>query len=518
MARRAEADLGAVIGNGTSMPLWGAPAAAGRGPLRADTDTDVCVVGAGIPGLTLAYLLSPTYRVLVLERDAIGSGDTGRSSAHLTAILDTDYATLAKRLGEDEAQMAAAAHMAAIDFIERIVAEESIDCGFERVDGFLVGQPDQQDDLESVRAGALRAGLAGVALLTQTPFESASCAPCLRVSRHAQFDPLRYVQGLARAVEKRGGEIACGTQTTRVQDGGEARLETARGPIVSARAAVLATHTPMGGKPGMHARLAPYRTYIIAGLIPHDAPARCLAWDTGSPYHYVRRAPRSGSEDLLLVGGEDHQTGEVANPEERYGALEHWARERFPSLRTIEYRWSGQVFEPAGGLGYAGWEKGKDIVFLSAGHSGNGLTHGTLSALLLASLIQSGGHPWESAFDPGRGGLRTLAETAKHAVEGGVNLTDRLGGGDVESVDAIEAGEGAILGKGPDKVAVYRDVHGALWECSALCSHMGCAVRWNAAEQSWDCPCHGSRFDPKGNLLNGPAATGLAPASKAHPK
>jgi nitrite reductase/ring-hydroxylating ferredoxin subunit len=241
-----------------------------------------------------------------------------------------------------------------------------------------------------------------------------------------------------------------------------------------------------------------------------------LAWDTGSPYHYVRTAPRGEKDVFLIVGGEDHRTGSGDESAERYARLERWARERFPSLGAIEHCWSGQVFEPAGGLGFAGPAGDKVKELYATGHSGNGITHGTLSAILLSSLLSEGAHDWTSVFDPSRVKLDDAIEVAKQGAATVAGLGERLKGEELESSDQVRPGEAAIVGKGSSRLAVYREPDGKLWECSALCSHMGCVVHWNSAERSWDCPCHGSRFDVSGHVLEGPAMKDLTPADRAH--
>jgi glycine/D-amino acid oxidase-like deaminating enzyme/nitrite reductase/ring-hydroxylating ferredoxin subunit len=486
-------------------------------PLSEDAETDVCIVGAGITGLTLAYLLSATHRVLVLEKDFVGAGDTGRSSAHVTRVLDDDYAALARRFGERGARTAAAAHGAAIDFIERLAAEESIDCDFERVDGFLVGEPGEDERLEKMRDGALAAGIEDAVFEVEAPFEKRHAAPAIRFPRQAQMDPWLYVQGLARAVARRGGVIHTGTPVARLSDGTKARAWTAHGPFVRASAIVLATHAPLGGKPGIHARLEAYRTYVIAGPVPKGAVPRVLLWDTSSPYHYVRTANRSDSEDLLLVGGEDHRTGSPGDGRP-YEKLESWARGHYPSLGPIEHRWSGQVFEPSGGLGFVGGSTAGSPQFYSTGHSGNGLTHGTLSAVLLAFLLRDGehDHEWGSIFDPGRMTFDAALQVARQGVAAVAGLGERFTAEELHSSDQVLPGTAAVVGRGNARRAVYREPGGRLWECSALCTHMGCVVRWNSAERSWDCPCHGSRFDASGRVLEGPASQDLAPVSPVH--
>jgi len=505
-----------------SVSLWMAGKRAAAFPaLQEDEETDVCIVGGGLTGLTLAYLLAPSHRVLVLEKNEIGSGDTGRSTGHLTCVLDDDYGVLIKRFGEDGAATAVKAHGAAVNFIESVIAKEKLDSDFERVDGWLVGEPGEDERIERKADAARRAGIADAVLEISAPFEGRRAGPCLRFPRQAQLDPWRYVQGLAQAVAGLGGVIRSGSAVTRITESSRASVlvEVGHGPIVRASALVVATHAPLGGKPGIHARLQAHRTYVITGLLPKGKTPRALAWDTASPYHYVRRAPHSASDDLLIVGGEDHRTGEASDAARRYESLERWARERFPSLGPIEHRWSGQVYEPSGGLGFVGRAPGHhgQKLFVT-GHSGNGLTIGTLSAILLASLLREGDHAWSAVFDPGRKTLDAAIEAAKQGATSVAQVGDRFTAEELTSSDQVAPGAAAVVGKGASRLAVYREPGGRLWECSAICSHMGCVVRWNEGERSWDCPCHGSRFDAGGRVLEGPALRDLTPVPSAQPR
>jgi Rieske Fe-S protein len=272
----------------------------------------------------------------------------------------------------------------------------------------------------------------------------------------------------------------------------------------------------------MHTKQHPYRTYVVTARVPKGSVAKALYWDTADPYHYIRlqeveTGPRGGQTDydLLIVGGEDHKTGQEENPEERLRCLEEWVQERFPMVKGFDYRWSGQVMEPVDGLGYAGRNPlDSDNVYIITGDSGHGMTHGTLGPVIVTDLLQGRDNPWSKLYDPGR--VTVKAESAKEYVKENLNValeyTELVTGGDVKSAEEIPAGEGAVLRRGITKVAVYKDDKGAVHECSAICPHLGCVVHWNGLEKSWDCPCHGSRFNALGELLSGPANSGLAPA------
>jgi Rieske Fe-S protein len=241
-----------------------------------------------------------------------------------------------------------------------------------------------------------------------------------------------------------------------------------------------------------------------------------LLWDTPDPYHYVRLQGVAGeAHEFLIVGGEDHKTGQADDFEARFAAVERWTRERFPMVEEIPLRWSGQIMEPIDALAFIGRNPGEDNVYIATGDSGNGMTHGTIAGMLISDLIAGRANPWATLYDPSRRSLRAAKEFARENLNVAVQYADHVTAGDVKSVDEIATGGAAIVRRGTKQVAVYRDLAGTLHEHSAVCTHLGCVISWNATEQSWDCPCHGSRFDKiDGHVLNGPAIVGLSPAKK----
>ena len=478
--------------------------------LKADVSVDVCVVGAGIAGLSTAYMLACAGQsVLVLEDGTIGGGETGRTTAHLSNALDDRYHELERLHGFEGARLAAESHSAAIDTIETIVQTEQAECNFERLDGYLFAPPmaDRQG-LEEERQAALRAGLP-VEWCDRAPIQSFNTGPCLRFPRQAQFHPIKYLRGLCRAIECYGGKIFCRTHVADVQGGHPALVKTSGGPIVRARAAVIATNAPISETYGLYTANIAYRTYVIAARIPSGAVRPALFWDTPDPYHYVR-LQRSTGHDLLLVGGEDHKTGQAEDFDERFERLAAWAQERFSQIESVDYRWSGQVMEPVDGLAFIGKHPvGQQNVYIASGDSGHGMTHGTIAGMLLRDLILDRKNEWARLYDPSRITLRAFSELIRENVNVGAQLTDWLKDPDVASMDQIAPGQGATIQRGWMKLAVYRDHEGAYHQCSAVCPHFGCIVSWNSTEKSWDCPCHGSRFDPYGQVVSGPASTNL---------
>jgi glycine/D-amino acid oxidase-like deaminating enzyme/nitrite reductase/ring-hydroxylating ferredoxin subunit len=333
--------------------------------------------------------------------------------------------------------------------------------------------------------------------------------PCLRFPDQGQFHPLKYLSGVAAAVERGGGRIFTGTHATRVSGGHNATVETERGKVRSAHI-VVATNTPINDLVAIHTKQAPYMTYVIGARVPKNAVTRALYWDTGDPYHYVRLQPIDADHDLLIVGGEDHKSGQADDIPQIHPRLERWTREHFPSVGDVTYTWAGQVMEPIDGLGFIGRNPlDHDNVYIVTGDSGNGMTHGSLAGILLTDLISGRDNPWATLYDPSRKTLRAAPEFAREAVNMAAQYADWVTSGDVDEVGQIAKDAGAIVRRGAVKVAVYRDPTGALHERSAVCTHLGCIVQWNPAEKTWDCPCHGSRFDKFGTVINGPANVDL---------
>ena len=502
-------------------PLW--PEGAGiprRGRLDADLKTDVCVVGAGIAGLTIAYRLARSgTKVVVLEGGPVGGGETERTTAHLALALDDGYVELERVHGVDGIRLAAESHAAAIDEIERIVDEEGIDCAFTRLDGYLFAPPGSPGDaLDAELSASRRAGIAGVAPVERAPLAEFDTGPAIRYPRQAQFHPLRYLAALADRFERLGGRLFCDSRVDDVKGGFPAVIR-ANGHRVTAQAVVIATNTPFNDRLVVHTKQASYRTYAIAAPIARGKVAAGLYWDTEDPYHYVRLAPGDAEEsELLIIGGEDHKTGQMEkDPYRRFGLLERWARKRFAAMGPVSYRWSGQVVGTADGLAFIGHNPtDASNVYIVTGDCGHGMTHGTIAALMLPDLIAGKRHPWAALYDPGRVKTGSVKRWMRENLNTAAQYVRHILPGQVSSVAEIEPGTGAVLRRGVAQVAVYRAPDGTLRELSAFCPHLGSVVCWNSAEKSWDCPAHGSRFAPDGSVLNGPASVGLS--SAASPK
>lgn len=502
--------------------VWSSSRMPQREPLTRDLRVDVCIVGAGIAGLSTAYVLGRAgKRVAVLDDGKIGGGQTQQTTAHLVNALDDRYFHLEKMHGEEGARLAAESHSVAIDHIESVAANESIACEFERVDGFLFVPPGNSVAvLDRERAAARRAGI-DVEDLARVPYDSFDLGPCLRFPRQAQFHPWKYLRGLVLAIERDGGQIFTETHAQSVEGGRTAKITTKQGPTVTADFVVVATNTPVNDLVAIHTKQAAYLSYVIGARVPKGSVPRMLLWDTGPtdhghpvPYHYVRlqEDPSSTNNafEILMVGGEDHRTGQANDADVRYARLEAWTRERFPMVESIRYHWGGQVMEPVDGLAFIGRNPGDaENVFIATGDSGNGMTHGTIASILLSDLILGRQNPWAKLYDPSRKMMRAIGDYLKENLNTALQYSDWLRSGDVSSVAQIPPGSGAVVRDGLNKLAVYRDENGEIHEMSATCPHLGCIVHWNQGEMTWDCPCHGSRFDPEGKVLNGPANCNL---------
>ena len=376
--------------------------------LERDLDVDVCVIGAGMAGLSAAAMLARAgRRVAVLDNGPFARGATAATTAHLSNAIDDGYVTIERLHGPDGARLAAASHTQAIDRVEELVRSEAIDCGFRRVDGYLVRPRDgYATDLVAEHAAARRAGVPGVELVRRAPIASYDTGPSVRFPRQARLHPLRYLEGLVRALARTGNELRGDTHVVRVEGGARPRA-IAGDHEVRAGAIVVATNTPIHPRLAIETRQEAFTTYVIGARVPRGAVGDALYWDTGVPYHYVSLHPgneagNGGPEDFLLVGGEDHSAGVEQDSDERHARLEAWARGRIPALQRVEYRWAGQVVETTDGLAFIGEDPDEPNVHLVTGDSGMGLTHGTIAAMLLTERLAGRDHPWARLYDPSR--------------------------------------------------------------------------------------------------------------------
>ena len=485
--------------------------------LDQDATVDVCVVGAGMAGLLCALELAERgVSVIVVERSHVGAGDTAATTAHLSAVLDRRYFELASMHGEAATRLIASSHMRGIAHLERVINAYSIECGFERLSGFLCASSGAQEkDLAREHIAATAAGL-HCELVRKAPL-SLTDGPALRFARQAQFDPLAFLAGVSKALQEKGVLIYAPVTVTDFDSASRAdrvTLGTNDGKRIHASHVVVATNTPISDVAAIHTKQAAYRSYAIA-LESTDARA-ALAWDMEDPYHYVRYGVDAATgRSLLIAGGEDHRVGQDVHADQNFARLEAWLRERFPTAGHLVHQWSGQVFEPSDGLAFIGRDPGQDRVFILTGFSGNGMTHSGLAAELIADLISGISHEFATLYDPKRkpASFSAISSYIQENLNTVAQYADWLGSADVTRAEQVPRGEGAVLRRGLHRVALYVDDAGTPHELSATCPHLGGVVAWNPAEKSWDCPCHGSRFDCHGKVITGPATSDLKPSS-----
>lgn len=474
--------------------------------LAADLECDVLVVGAGIAGLSTAYMLSKNgQNVILVDDGAIAGGETERTTAHITAMLDDLYTDIEKWHGTERTQLIATSLRVAIDRIAQIVLDENIECAFEWKDAYLFLKPDgDRNVLDTELEVMQRLGFTEVEFLPSVPLPTPNPGPCLKLPKQAQFHILHYLSGLAKCIKKMGGKIFCDTHVNAIKDGDIAEAQTDSGHTIRAKKVVIATNSPVSNLVAIHTKQAAYRTYVIAAQIDEEAEIDGLFWDTGDPYHYVR-TEKIYDRNYLIVGGEDRKTGQDEEYSEHFQRLEKWTEGLIPNIGPVEFQWSGQVYEPVDGIAYIGHDPGhKENIFVATGFSGVGMTQGTLSGMILTDLIMNRSNKFADVYNPTRKTVGTVETYIKENMNVAAQYADHLKPGEMKETD-IPPGHGAIIQDGGDKLAVYRDEYGQLHRMSAVCPHMKALVRWNPVEGSWDCPAHGSRFDALGGVIDGPA-------------
>jgi len=506
--------------NVDTIPYWIDSAALPKfRKLDRDEAVDVAVVGAGITGLTAAYLLTlEGRRVAVLERERCAEIDTGHTTAHLSMVTDARLADLVKKFGRDHAQAVWDAGLAAISQIESIVSEVDTACDFAWVPGYLhapLGAASGEAAASFKEEASVAAELGFDAeFVDEVPVVE---GPGVRFNDQARFHPRKYLAGVARAIVDRGGMIF---EHSAADEFNTHPLSIkSNGHTLTCASVVLATHTPLVGTAGLvgatlfQTKLALYTSYVVGGRVEKGRVPDALFWDTADPYHYLRIEPHH-DHDFVIFGGEDHKTGQASDTSACFDRLERTLLSMFGGIE-VTHRWSGQVVETPDGLPYIG--ETAEHQFAGTGYAGNGMTFGTLAGMMAADSIAGRRNPWADLFDPGRKKIRAglwnyIKENKDYPY---YFMRDRFAGADGKSVRAVRRGAGKVLDINGQRVAVYRDERGNAVKRSAVCTHMGCLVDWNEAERTWDCPCHGSRFKPDGAVIAGPAESPLPEPSRS---
>ncbi|HTM54947.1 MAG TPA: FAD-dependent oxidoreductase [Pirellulales bacterium] len=501
-----------------TQPVWRETPVPKFGKLDRSAQFDVAVVGGGITGLSAAYQLKRAgKKVCVLERERIGSVDTGHTTAHLTCVMDTRLTELAKKFGKDVARLAWQAGREAIDTIESISRREGIACEFRRIPGYLHASLEKNEEKTNEESDDLRAE-ADLARELDFDAEFLARVPCVdrpgvRLANQAKFNPMAYLAGLAERID--GDGCAIYEQTEAEEFEVDPLAVKCGAHTIRADHLVMATHMPLTGKSSflsaslLQTKLYAFSSYVIGAAIPKGALPEASFWDTSQPYYYLRIDAHADS-DYAIFGGLDHKTGQETEPQGSFHKLESLLKTIVPRL-NVDHCWSGQVIETNDMLPLIG--ESSPGQFVATGFAGNGMTFGTLSGRIATDYVLGRENPWQDIFAVDRkkiigGAWRCLRQNTDYPY---YMLKDRLTPAEGSSPDDVARNEGKILKIDGQRVACSRDAHGKVTMLSAVCTHLGCIVHWNDAEATWDCPCHGSRFTPSGEKFAGPAERSLEP-------
>lgn len=470
-----------------------------------DMETEVCIIGGGITGVSIAYELAKRgHQVTLVEAFTLGSGQTGRTTAHLSCQLEEEFGQLLKYHDQMEVALFLESHKSAIDKIESIIQLEGIQCDFKRVNGYLfAGKNSDAEALKKEQKAAAKCGLK-LEFIIQTPLLEKKI-PSLKFKSQAQFHPLKYLHGMVKVLRDLGVKIFENTHIKEINtdDPRQSVIITEKDYEIYSKNLIVATNTPINNRFVIHTKQAPYRTYAMTFELAGEIDEECLLWDTEDPYHYIRFAG-----DTLIVGGEDHRTG--MNPDhDPFNDLETWARQNFSFLGNAIHKWSGQIFEPTGQIGYIGRNPHDKNVYISTGESGIGMTSALIASSIIPDLIENKVNPWTKIFDPARRPTDDMSDFMRENIHGVINYKDWLTPSQVKNEKDIPIDSGSILRDGLTKNCVYHASEDEFETKCATCPHLGGIVHWNDIEKTWDCPVHGSRFNVHGKVIEGPAVTDL---------
>lgn len=474
--------------------------------LSSDLDVDVCVIGGGITGVTTAYLLEQRgFSVALLEASIIGGGVSGHTSGHLTSMVDTYYHSIIEKHGLEAAIHVREATTRARDLAEEIINSNFLAAGFKRVSGhYFATTQTQLKALDEEREAMLQAGFQIAPLFVwRYPFEILGG---FSLPDQAVINAAAYALGLAKKCNGRGVKVCEDTRVTGFSRKNGRWLIDAGGFQVNAAYMVQATHTPLGFNP-VQMEMKPMNSYVLAGKTEAEVVPG-LFYDMAEPYHYIRNCDYRGDK-MLIIGGCDSKPGEKMDQDERIQELIDYAKTNF-RLTDVSFTWGSMYFEPADGLPYIGKDPIHENAFISTGYSGDGLTFGLVGAILLAGLIDAGEHPWQKTFNPSRLKLAAMPEVLKENASVLKNFVGERLRLSSEYMPELRRGEGKVLKVDGQTVGIAADEEGVLYAVEPVCTHMGCVLNWNNALQTWDCGCHGSRFNCRGEVVAGPATKNLS--------
>jgi glycine/D-amino acid oxidase-like deaminating enzyme/nitrite reductase/ring-hydroxylating ferredoxin subunit len=498
--------------------VWTTDSQAKKYPsLTADISVDVVIVGAGITGITAAYLLAAAGKqVAVLESRKIAEGTTGSSTGNLYVPVGIRLHRLKSKHSSSVLEVVAKSRKSAIDFIAQQVHDHRIDCGFHRVPWHLFTTSeskskdrDVKKEFETVQSIHLQASN-----IVPADFPIKDVSAITTVYDQAQMNALSYVQGLANKTTTDKCLIFEDSPVINVEENADGCIAYTKQGKVHAKKMIIATHSPKGIY-GVHAAMEAHREYMVAAKLKAALPPSGIYWHVLSAQQYSIRPYSNETGHYLLALGEPHLVGSKEHNEESFTKISNYLQQHF-DVETILYRWAAQNYKPADGLPYIGLTPMQKHTFIATGFAADGLVFGTVAAMIISDTIIGKKNDWADVYDPKR--FTPIASAGQFLKE---NITvashllkDYLFYGEVDELKGIRMGEGKTLKLDGEKVAAYRDEHNQLHVVSSICTHMGCVVHWNHAEKSWDCPCHGSRFSIDGQVLEGPAIKSLATPSK----
>ncbi len=476
--------------------------------VRPENTYDCLIVGGGITGLTAAVLLqNEGYNTIVADANTIGFGTTGGTSAHINTFADTNYKEAASAFGEEGAKLFAEAINEGFDLIRSNIDKYKIDCDFETKPGFVYAETDKElSFLEDMFEGAVKVGVP-VEYIEDVP-TPVKYIKALKWDGQAQFHPVKYLKGLQEAYIAAGGVIAENTLVEGVTNEDGVLIAKTSENAYRARNVIYATHMP----PNINVinfEAAPYRSYVVAVKLKSDAYPDALVYDCQEPYHYIRTHVIDG-EKLLLVGGADHKTGH-GDPEKAFADLEEYIR-KYYDVASVEYQWSSQYYIPADGFPYIGQLPfAADGIFCASGYNGNGMMLGSIAGKILSDLVSKRSSKYEKAFSPARiKPIDSFTEFVKENADVAYRfVADRFNVDEIDTLKDLPNDTGKVVEVDGKKVAAYRDEQGKIHVLNPVCTHAGCIVAWNGEEKSWDCPCHGARYDINGKVLTGPTTRDL---------
>lgn len=482
-----------------------------RGSLVGNVDAEVAVIGAGITGLTTGYLLACAgVRVVVVEAGALCAGATGFTTGKVTSQHGLMYASLIDKHGLERTTLYATAQQAAIEQIATIAATDSIDCNIARTNAYVYTEAlAREQDLADELAAAIACGLPAHDIHGDIGLPW-NVAHAISFTDQMLFHPRRYCLGLVEQIIRRGGVVVEQTRAIAVDDSRRGcEVATDHGTI-RADAVVVATQTPFLDRGAFFARTTPVRSYVVAARWQNPPDGMYISVDT--PTRSIRSHADPAGE-VLIVGGGGHPTGRKDNTGLKYAELHRFASDRF-GMVSADWQWSAQDYMPADGLPFIGpITNGSPRTFVATGFGKWGMTNGTVAGMVISDAILGRSNPWTETFDSTRidaaRSLSTVLSQGAHTIKS--IIADRIASFTADEIDELGPNEGIVVRTGGHSVAAYCDGNGTVTAVSAACTHLGCIVHLNTAEQTWDCPCHGSRFALDGRVIEGPATTDLAP-------